>query len=125
MSNASDLFRSLVVYTVCLPLAVFLGYSLANPLDITTYVVLGIVIMVMMIPLFLRWHHSWLITTWNMNAVLFFFPGRPRIGLGLCVISLFISVFHYILDRRRKFISVPSLTRPLIFLTVVVLITAG
>src|SRR5258708_39182242 len=98
MSNASDLFRSLVVYTICLPLAVFLGYSLANPLDITTYVILGIVIMVMMIPLFLRWHHSCLIVTWNMNAVLFFFPGLPLIGLTFCVISLFMSVFHYIFD---------------------------
>src|SRR5882724_1272287 len=124
MSNASDLFRSLVVYAVCLPLAVFLGYSLANPLDITTYVVLGIVIMVMMIPLFLRWHHTWLIACWNMNAVLFFLPGRPRIGLLMCLISLFISVFHYILDRRRKFISVPGITRPLLFLAAVVLITS-
>src|SRR5260221_3296506 len=124
MSNASDLFRSLVVYAVCLPLAVFLGYSLANGLDVTRVVVVGLVAMVMMIPIFLRWHHAWLIATWNMNAVLFFLPGRPRVGLFMCLVSLFISVFHYILDRRRKFISVPSLTRPLLFLTLVVLVTS-
>ncbi len=124
MSNASDLFRSLVIYAVCLPLAVFLGYSLANGLDVPTLIFLGIVAMVMMIPLFLRWHHPWLILTWNMNAVLFFLPGRPRVGLPMCLISLLISVVHYILDRRRKFISVPGLTRPLLFLTIVVLVTA-
>ena len=36
MSNAPALFRSLLVYGLCLPLAVFLGYLLATPLDITT-----------------------------------------------------------------------------------------
>jgi hypothetical protein len=124
MSNAADLFRSLIVYTLCIPLAVFLGYCLANGFDPTTMIVLGIVAAIMMIPLFLRWHHPWLILTWNMNAVLFFLPGRPRIGLLMCLISLGISIVHYIVDRRRKFISVPALTRPLLFLTLVVIITA-
>ena len=30
MSNASLLFRSLIIYAVCLPLAVVLGYILAD-----------------------------------------------------------------------------------------------
>ena len=54
MSNASALFRSLIVYGLCLPLAVTLGYLLANPLDLTTVAVVGILLFVLMIPFFLR-----------------------------------------------------------------------
>ncbi|HNR72473.1 MAG TPA: hypothetical protein PKI07_13160, partial [Verrucomicrobiota bacterium] len=77
MSNASALFRSLIVYGLCLPLAVALGYLLANPLDLTTVVVVGSLCFILMIPIFLRWHHVWLIAAWNMSAVVFFLPGRP------------------------------------------------
>ena len=36
MSSASSLFRSLLIYSVCLPLAVVLGYFLAQPSDPAT-----------------------------------------------------------------------------------------
>ena len=67
MSNASALFRSLLVYGLCLPLAVFLGYLLANPLDPETVTVVAVIFFVLAIPLLLRWHHAWLIATWNTH----------------------------------------------------------
>ena len=33
MSNALSIIRSLIIYSLCLPLAIFLGYLLAMPLD--------------------------------------------------------------------------------------------
>ena len=112
MTNASALFRSLLVYGLCLPLAVFLGYLLANPLDLTTLGVVLVVLLVLAIPLFLRWHHLWLIASWNTTALLFFVPGKPGVWIGLAAASLLISILQYALNRNMKFLSVPSVTRP-------------
>src|ERR1019366_5304872 len=124
MSNASALFRSLLVYGVCLPLAVFLGYLLATPYDLTTIGVVGVVLLVLAIPLLLRWHHAWLIVTWNTTAMVVFLPGRPQVWMALAAISFTISILQYALNRRLKFLHVPSVGWPLILLTVVILITA-
>ena len=124
MSNAPAVFRSLLVYGLCLPLAVFLGYLLANPLDPTTLMAVGVVLLALLIPLLLRWHHVWLIATWNMSAVVFFLPGRPNFWVVLAIISFTIGVLQYAMNRDLKFIYVPSVARPLLFLAIVVLITA-
>ncbi|HVM47505.1 MAG TPA: hypothetical protein VMU04_05725 [Candidatus Acidoferrum sp.] len=124
MTNASTVLRSLIIYGLCLPLAAILGYLLATPLDLTTLTVVGAVLFLLLIPLFLRWHHPWLIATWNMSAVLFFVPGRPQVWMGLAVISFCIGVLQYTINRNMKFLYVPSVTWPLLFLTAVVVITA-
>lgn len=123
MSNASALFRSLIVYGLCLPLAVALGYLLATPLEFKTVTVVGIILFILMIPFFLRWHHVWLIAAWNMSAVLFFLPGRPNVWVGMAAISFCIGLLQYTINRNMKFLHVPSVTRPLLFLAAVVLIT--
>ena len=124
MSNASALFRSLLVYGLCLPLAVFLGYLLANPQDLATVSVVTILFFVLTIPLLLRWHHAWLIATWNTTAMLFFLPGKPQVWIGLAGVSLLISLLQYTLNRKMTFLSVPLVARPLFFLAVVIALTA-
>jgi hypothetical protein len=124
MSNASALFRSLLVYGMCLPLAVALGYLMATPLDFYTMATVGLVLFVLLIPLFLRWHHVWLIATWNMSASIFFLPGRPPVWQALAAISFGIGVLQYAINRNSKLLNVPSITRSLLFLLAVVLITA-
>jgi hypothetical protein len=126
MSNASALFRSLIVYGLCLPLAVVLGYMLAtpDPLNFGTIGVVGAICFVLLIPLLLRWHHVWLIATWNTTAIIFFVPGRPQVWMGLAAISLTISMMQYALNRKMKFLHAPSVGWPLIVLLVVVFVTA-
>jgi len=97
---------------------------LANPLEYDTLILVGIILFVLMIPLFLRWHHVWLIATWNTTAVLFFLPGRPAVWQAMAAISFSIAVMQYTINRNNKFLHVPSVAWPLIFLTAVVLITA-
>jgi hypothetical protein len=36
MNNAPAIFRSLIVYAICMPLAIMMGYLLTNPLDYST-----------------------------------------------------------------------------------------
>jgi O-antigen ligase len=124
MSNASALFRSLLVYGLCLPLAIFLGYLLANPLDLATVSVVTVLFFILTIPLLLRWHHAWLIATWNTTAMLFFLPGKPQVWIGLAGMSLLISILQYTLNRKMRFLSVPPVARPLFFLAVVIALTA-
>jgi len=124
MTSTSTLLRTLLIYSICLPLAIFLGYLLATPLDYTSFFGVGLVLFLLLLPLLLRWHHVWLIALWNTGAVLFFLPGRPYLWLLMAWMSLAIALVQFILNRRQKFVSVPSITRPLIFLAAVVLVTA-
>src|SRR6266480_4288145 len=124
MTSTSTLLRSVLIYSICLPLAVFLGYLMATPMDYTTYFTVGLVLFLLASPLFLRWHHIWLIASWNLGAVLFFLPGRPAPWMAMSLISLFIAVLQYILNRRLRFLHAPQVARPIIFLAVVVLVTA-
>jgi len=124
MTSASLLLRSLIIYGLCLPLAVFLGYLLASPPDLGTLIFVGVLMFILTLPMFLKWHHPWLIASWNMSAAIFFLPGRPQLWMGMTAISLTISIIQYALKRERKFIYVPSLIWPLIFLAAVTLVTA-
>src|SRR5258706_7594553 len=122
MSNASSLFRSLLIYSVCLPLAVVLGYLVAADFDITTVTVGGLVLLLLLAPLFLRWHQTWLIFTWNSTLSLFFLHSSA--WMALAWVSLLISILQYTLNRKLKFLSVGPVVKPLILLVAVVLITA-
>ena len=125
MTNAFSLFRSLIIYSICLPLAAVVGYLLATtPTDQSSLLSIAVILALMTIPMFLRWHYPWLLLTWNMVAVVFFLPGKPLIGLLVLMISFGISVLQYILNRQMKFISVPMVARPLLFILAVVLLTA-
>src|ERR1700692_394104 len=124
MSNSFLLIRALIIYGVCLPLAVVVGYMLATPDDSASVLSLAIVFSLLTIPLFLRWHHQWLIATWNMSAVVFFLPGTPSIGLAICAVSLTLSLLQHTLNKNVKFVYVPTLAWPLAFLAAVVLATA-
>ena len=124
MSNALSIIRSLIIYSLCLPLAIFLGYLLAMPLDSISLLILATTLALPLLPVLLRWHHLILIASWNMTAVLFFLPGRPNLWIFMAATSLLLSILQHILNRNIRFLSVPSVTRPLIFLAIVIFVTA-
>ncbi len=124
MSNALAIVRSLIIYGLCLPLAIILGYLLAVPMDLTSFTIVLMAVFLPLVPVLLRWHHFFLIASWNFSAVLFFLPGRPNLWIILTLVSLLLSTLQYILQRETKLLSVPSVNRPLIFLFLVVLVTA-
>jgi len=124
MTNPPAVLRSLIVYGVCVPLAVFLGYLLATPMDTASATAVELIFFVLAIPLLLRWHHPWLIATWNSTLLLFFLPGKPQVWIGLAAVSLGISLLQYTLNRKMRFLHAPSVMWPLLFLTAVILVTA-
>jgi hypothetical protein len=124
MSNDSAAVRSLIIYAICVPLAIFLGYLLSDPLDKTTDVVFGIVFFLLILPLIFRWYHAWLITFWNMAITMMFLPGVLPGWMPMACIAFAIAIGHYILNRERKFLEAPSVTWSLVALGLVVVITA-
>src|SRR5258706_12398830 len=113
---AVSLFRSLMIYGICVPLALMLGYLITTPYDFTSFTVVGAVLFLLLIPLLLRWHQVWLFATWNMSVVLFFLPGRPLLWLPLAWISLLMAFVGHILNRNRKFLNVPELWSPVVLM---------
>lgn len=114
----------MIVYAICLPLAIVLGYMITDPLDRTTDYTYGIVLFLLVLPLLLRWYHAWLITIWNMSITFILIPGLLPGWMPVSVIAFGVALGHYILNRQRNFLHAPSLTWSLIFLGMVVAITA-
>jgi O-antigen ligase len=122
MTNVSSLFRSLLIYSVCVPLAVVLGYLAAQPIDYTTIGILVPVLLLLLVPVLLRWHHTWLIVTWNSTLALFFL--HVSAWAALVWISLLISVLQYTLNRKLKFLSAGPVVKPLVLLLLIIVVTA-
>jgi len=125
--NNPAILRSLIVYAVCVPLAVWVGYLLTSVAELSSrssLIYAGIFVLVLCAPLLLRWHHVLLVLCWNLPLMVFFLQGSPLIWLPMVAISLGISVLQRTVNSDMRFISAPQITWPLIFLTVVVLFTA-
>lgn len=122
-NNLPAILRSLIVYAVCVPLAVWVGFLAAQQWDRSTFSVVGVLALVLFAPLLLRWHHFLLIVSWNLGMTIFFLPGSPQIWLFMVALSLGVSVLHRTLNSEAQFIPAPRITWPLIFLTTVVVFT--
>ncbi|HEY5233204.1 MAG TPA: O-antigen ligase family protein [Verrucomicrobiae bacterium] len=126
MNNASAIFRSLVVYAICVPLAIWLGYMLTSLEDFTrsSYIEAAIFALLLCLPLLLRWHYILLVFCINFVMTIFFLPGMPAVWMPMVALSLGISVLQRALNKDMRFISVPRIALPLICLAVVALATA-
>jgi hypothetical protein len=124
MSNAPAILRSFIIYLVCVPVAVFIGYLLANPLDYPTMAIYAIFAGLLCFPLLLRWHNWMLLFSWNLSMNLFFLKGSPPPWMVMMALSLGISILQRALSQQSQFIRVREITLPLIFLAIVVMGTA-
>ena len=124
MTNALAIIRSLIIYGLCLPLAIYLGYVVANPMDRMSFAVVVTVVSLPLLPILLKWHHLLLIASWNMSMVLFFVQGSPYLWMAMTAISLLLTILQQILKRDVVFASVPSITWSLLFLAFVIIVTA-
>ena len=122
-NNAAAL-RTLIIYAVCVPLAVMIGYVLTNPMDYSTLGVLGIVVLLLISPALLRWHHPMLILSWNLGMTLFFLKGSPNLWFLMVLLSLGISLLERALSGEMHFVRAPQITWPLLCLVAVALLTA-
>lgn len=124
MANTFVVSRNHLIFGLCLPLAVLLGYLLADPLESSSLAIVVMVLSVLVVPLLMSWHHPLLILSWNAMINPGFFPGRPYLWMILAFVSLLLSVLGRAVNPTRKFLLVPEVTWPLACLGVVVFLTA-
>ena len=65
-----------IAMAICLPLAVLLGYVLAEPLESGSIAVVVFVLVLLAVPVMLKWHHPILIFCWNAAIYPIFLPSR-------------------------------------------------
>jgi len=113
-----------LILGICLPLAVVVGYFLAEPLDSVSMAVVVLVLTVLSIPLLLRWHYPLLLLSWNASINPYFFPGRPYVWMLMAIISCFFALLSRATGSNNRFLSAPCLTKSLLLVAVVVMATA-
>jgi O-Antigen ligase len=123
-NNVPAILRTLITYAVCVPLAVFVGYILTDPLDLSTFGLISILLLALVLPLLLRWHHWLLLLSWNLSFDLFYLKGQPPPWLVMTAVSLVIVILQGALSQQRRFIYVPQIILPLIAITAVMVLTA-
>ena len=107
MNDQAFLPRKVMVFAILLPLAAFVGYLLSSP-DFGSLSLVGLLFVVLLMPLFLRWHHAILVFTWSLPVNLFFLPGSPPFWMLAAAGSLGITLLGAILNKNQQLIHVPS-----------------
>jgi hypothetical protein len=124
VANTFAVSRNHLIFGLCLPLAVLLGYLLAEPLDSGSLAVIVLVLSVLLVPLMMRWHHVLLLLTWNAAINLNFLPGKLALWMIMAFLSFLFSILGRSVSEEKRFMQVPALTFSLLCLLGVVLVTA-
>jgi hypothetical protein len=125
MANTTiNIPKTHLIMGLCLPLAVLLGYFLAEPLESGSMAVVLLVIAALMVPILMKWHHPLLIFCWFLPIYPRFLPGRPPLWMLMAIASLLFAVLNRSVNANRRFLIVPSIVKPLVLLGIVILGTA-
>lgn len=125
MANTFAVSRVQLIYVLCLPVAVLLGYLLTDPTETTGMAMVTLMIAALSVPLLMRWHHVALICTWNAAITPYFIPGRPYLWMLVAGTSLFFAILNRSSSIKARFSAVPSISWSLLALLVVVVLTAA
>jgi hypothetical protein len=123
MTTGPIFLRAQLIYALVLPLALVMGYLLADPYDTSTVGMVSVVLGVMLIPLVLKWHHQFLFLCWNLPAMAFFIPGSPELWMVVAVLSLGVSMVQRTVMGEMRFIHAPSILLPIAFFMLVIAVT--
>ena len=78
MASTFAVTRNHLIFGICLPVALLLGYLLADAQDPTSTVIVALGFGVLSFPLLIKWYHPALVPCWNMNAQPTL-PGQPEL----------------------------------------------
>ena len=124
MASTFAVTRNHLIFGVCLPFAVLLGYLLADVRDPVSLVIIMAAIAGLTFPLLMRWYHPILIFSWNLTAQATFLPGAPLMWALCSCLGMFFAILNRSINAENKFAHVPSLTAPLLAFAVVIITTA-
>ena len=116
--------RTLMIYAVILPLAVFIGWLVSGDMTQTSFGMLAGIIFVLLMPLLLKWHYPVMVFSWSTFITIFFLPGQPALWMVMAGLNFGIAILNRIMSKRQAFLPAPSITMALVALVAVVFITA-
>src|SRR5260221_3384525 len=108
MANTINIPRPHLIMGLCLPLAVLIGYFLAEPMESGSMAVVILVLSILTVPLLMKWYHPLLVLSWNAVISPLFLPGRPALWMVMSALSLLIAVLNRSVTPSRGFVYVPS-----------------
>lgn len=123
MSNSFAASRAQLVFALCLPVAVLLGYLLAEP-DFGNIVMVSLMIGILSVPILMYAYHPLLIIAWNSAISPFFLPGQPFLWMLIAFVGCGFAIINRLISPENRVVSAPSVNRPLFILFLVVLLTA-
>ena len=122
-SNPPD-YKPAVLFGFLALLAIFLGVVLANPTSREATIGTGLVVGALLLPFALKHHQLALVALLQAPIKAFFFPGQPGLWLLVSFMSFGMAILAWALASRNRPTWDMRAGWPLIFLLVVVVITA-
>jgi hypothetical protein len=123
MANGINIPKSHLIMGLSLPLAVLLGYFVAEPMELGSMAVVVFVLVVLSIPLLMKWYYPCLVLTWNAAICPAFLPGRPGLWALLAFGGLVFAIVGRAVNPDARFVVEPTIIKPLLALTIVVVAT--
>jgi hypothetical protein len=123
MANTINVPKSHLIMGLSLPLAVLIGYFLAEPMELGSIAVVVVVLGILCIPLLMKWYYPVLVFCWNATIVPAVLPGRPSLWSIMAFVGLVLATLTRAINPKARFLSVPSLTRPLLLLAAIAVAT--
>jgi hypothetical protein len=124
MANSFSVSRAQLIYSLCLPLAVLVGYFLGDPLQSGSMGVVVLVLALLTFPLLMKWYHPLLVFSCNAAFVFTFLPGSPPMWLLAAVIGVFFVLLGRCVDSRRRLVVGGTVAWSLLSLAAVAVLTA-
>jgi hypothetical protein len=123
MKNAAAL-RVIALFSVIVPLAIYIGYLLSNPYSIKDLGIVAALVVALICPLLIRDHQVLPFLFWNASMNFYFLPSSPPFWVLASLLSVGFVFLSGGLNRRNELFRVPSIGTPLIVLFAVIFITA-
>jgi hypothetical protein len=120
----SAAIKTLIIYAIILPLAVFIGWIVSGDLTRTSFALLAMIVFVLLIPVLLKFHYPVLVFSWQTPITIFFLPGQPTLWMLMAGVNFGIAVLNRIILKKPAFLPARSVTMSLLALAAVVVITA-
>jgi hypothetical protein len=124
MTNPAAAIRMLITYAVIIPLAAVVGYMLTNPLDYGTLGFFGLVALLLISPIIIKWHYPIMVFSLASPIYCFFLKGDPPLMQVAVMLSLGVAIIERTVNSDKRFISAPLMTWPLMFTLGVTILTA-
>lgn len=124
MTRDFALPRLVLIYFISIPLALFLGYLMATPLNLSSLGVVSFCLLILAFPVFLRQHHAMLVCACHASLILYFLPGQPPLWVVLALGNIAFAVVNRAMKKQVRYLHVPMVSWALVFLTFVVTLTA-